>query len=420
LETSEKFVLYLSGLENCNGESASIYRSNSKERCFATGNVVGSGKISVDAYSRTLTAPNTPGKYFYCAKIKDLTADATLTVSASQKGGYECSDYRDCSSCVRKGVLGTEPTGCFWCEGGDVYTDGKIDGKCAPIDYAVSLTSTCSGTWLQKCPKETKNKESRMLDSILPDTPGVVVIDPEKAEILKVDKVKIKVKETVDNIEITIEDSSLPEDAELPVSTEIGETYKYLDITTNIGSEIIDSAEIKFKVEKSWVSENNIDAISIILNRYEDYEWTKLTTKRVICENDEDIANYYCFISKSPGFSTFAITGQIKTQTKVECPNECCIDEIDYADRQCDTGYECMDNSCVAVASEEIKTDQGIEDQDTVTTTPSGNSGTFILFGGLIAIAMLAVIYFVLKKRQKPKKSFDELYLKYGKRRRER
>ncbi|TFH47050.1 MAG: PGF-pre-PGF domain-containing protein [ANME-2 cluster archaeon] len=62
---------------------------------------------------------------------------------------------------------------------------------------------------------------------------------------------------------------------------------------------------VNFKVEKSWVTANNMDRTTIRLNRYSDGKWNQLMTAM----NGED-ANYLFFEAQTPGFSPFAITGK--------------------------------------------------------------------------------------------------------------
>ncbi|MDG6244850.1 MAG: PGF-pre-PGF domain-containing protein, partial [Methanolobus sp.] len=64
----------------------------------------------------------------------------------------------------------------------------------------------------------------------------------------------------------------------------------------------ISSAEISFKVEKKWLTENNADPSSIRLYRYSSGSWSELQTSRIGTD-----VNYYYYRSRTPGFSPFAI-----------------------------------------------------------------------------------------------------------------
>jgi PGF-pre-PGF domain-containing protein len=62
---------------------------------------------------------------------------------------------------------------------------------------------------------------------------------------------------------------------------------------------------VVFTVDKSWITENNIDETSIALHRYSDDTWHKLVTRKIA----ED-TNSLQFEAETPGFSPFAVTGK--------------------------------------------------------------------------------------------------------------
>ena len=67
----------------------------------------------------------------------------------------------------------------------------------------------------------------------------------------------------------------------------------------------IADATVSFKVEKSWVTGNDIDKSSIALYRYSDDNWGKLVTRKV----SEDSNSLY-FEAETSGFSPFAVAGK--------------------------------------------------------------------------------------------------------------
>jgi len=93
-----------------------------------------------------------------------------------------------------------------------------------------------------------------------------------------------------------------------PVSPD-GEVYGYMNIWAgNEGiatPENIENAVVGFKVDKSWISENDIDSNSITLYHYNGEKWEPLSTTKV--EEDE---GYLYLEAETPGFSHFAITGK--------------------------------------------------------------------------------------------------------------
>jgi len=96
---------------------------------------------------------------------------------------------------------------------------------------------------------------------------------------------------------------------------------------------------------------------------------------------------------------------------KVKCIYECCMNEIDYIDKSCVTGYECVNKKCVKIGT------NGKE------TTPGNDNIVFIIIGaGLGMIALVLIVYVIIRKSsgKKASKNFDELYLKYGRRKNKR
>ncbi|MCD4846286.1 MAG: PGF-pre-PGF domain-containing protein [Methanosarcinales archaeon] len=85
--------------------------------------------------------------------------------------------------------------------------------------------------------------------------------------------------------------------------------YKNLNIWMgNSGwatSKNIVDVTISFKVEKSWITSNNIDQTTIRMNRYSNGTWNTLETSLI----DQDDNNFY-YKSGTPGFSSFAVTGK--------------------------------------------------------------------------------------------------------------
>lgn len=96
-----------------------------------------------------------------------------------------------------------------------------------------------------------------------------------------------------------------------------GDVYRYLNIWVGNGGvatpENIGTPVIGFKVEKSWLEENDILESSIKLWRYNDDVWNLLLPDKV-GEDDE----YVYFEAETPGFSPFAITGVTQEETGIQ------------------------------------------------------------------------------------------------------
>jgi PGF-pre-PGF domain-containing protein len=89
-----------------------------------------------------------------------------------------------------------------------------------------------------------------------------------------------------------------------------GINYGYFQLNLrNVEKDDVKKMEIKFKIPKSWIEENEIDSNTVKLNRYEG-KWIPLETSKV-SEGKTEI--YY--VAKTDTFSVFAITGEIKIST---------------------------------------------------------------------------------------------------------
>jgi len=128
-------------------------------------------------------------------------------------------------------------------------------------------------------------------------------------------EIYIAVKNRVVSVTIVIEKlSQKPADVSVEVS---GKVYQYIKITkSNLEDENIQQGRMKFKVLKSWISSNNIDSNTISLFRYSNNVWNKLSTLKV----SED-SNYVYFDAATPGFSYFAVSGELKAGATTTVPS---------------------------------------------------------------------------------------------------
>jgi PGF-pre-PGF domain-containing protein len=174
----------------------------------------------------------------------------------------------------------------------------------------------------------------------------------ERAKELGVTEIIINVKNSVNNIKITItKKAKRPAEVKKEIT---GKVYQYLKIDKeNIEDENISSVTIGFRVEKSWISANNIKVSTIALYRWSDNKWGKLETRKI----SEDGTDVY-FQAESPGLSVFAIGG-VKTEEAVikECSS--CPEATDWSEcaegKQRRTNYRCSeetDYECIGYTEE--------------------------------------------------------------------
>jgi len=119
--------------------------------------------------------------------------------------------------------------------------------------------------------------------------------------------VEFDAKKSLGKITTVVE--MLKERSTLTPATPDGEIYGYLNIWAgNDGvatPENLENAVIGFKVDKTWVTENDIDANSITLDYYNGEKWESLPATKV--GEDE---GYLYLEAKTEGFSHFAIIGE--------------------------------------------------------------------------------------------------------------
>ena len=143
--------------------------------------------------------------------------------------------------------------------------------------------------------------------------PKVKKIEPIEAgenvsvtfEAMNVTRIIINANNTISNVEVAIAQLEEP-----PNTTNVsGILYCYFNVTaTNLTDNDIANATIEFRVNKTWINENNIDEATITLSRYSDNNWSALPTAKI----NEDNTSLY-FEAITPGFSLFAISGERET-----------------------------------------------------------------------------------------------------------
>jgi len=257
----------------------------------------------------------TQGQQNFTCPVNTLN---TLNFSiTSLSNGASCSYSCACS-------------GAHCCSGATEYTSGGGTGTCQSSACAATTTTTSAGSGpggggtVGGTATTTAAATTTTTAAPVEETETVTTIENgtsatfnvTNSDTLKVESIIVEVKNTVNNVELTVKESSLPTGANLAISSDTGAVYKYLEITkTNVQDADISKVKIKFKVEKSWANSNNIDPATIALQRLVGNSWTKLSTTLV----SED-SNYYYFEAESPGLSVFAVTGQKKPATTTVPP----------------------------------------------------------------------------------------------------
>ncbi|MCD6108854.1 MAG: PGF-pre-PGF domain-containing protein [Thermoplasmata archaeon] len=154
-------------------------------------------------------------------------------------------------------------------------------------------------------PEEEKTEKPEVKPAIVNLTIDTITAGETKNISLKeyglpIEEIKITATNNVTNVKIKVEKlTQKPANITKPPSEKI---YIYLNIEENINESNITSFIIKFKVEKTWITNNNIDKNMILLMRYHNGSWQELPTTLV----KEDETNIY-YEATMTGFSIFAI-----------------------------------------------------------------------------------------------------------------
>jgi PGF-pre-PGF domain-containing protein len=245
-------------------------------------------------YHYKLRAKNGAGVY-----TENSSAEAT-TKSAIICGDGRCEGEETCSSC---------PQDCGRCPSGRKAYCG--DGKCdsgetcssCPDDCGVCPTPTPEPTPTPPLPANVSILIKKDVGSLQAGESRVVSF--EESDIWEI---QINVRNAVSNISIEIQQFiKKPNVSDAP-----GISYRYLNITAgNLTEEDLENATIRFRVNLSWIAENEIDEEKIALQRYNESRenWEKLPTEMIGEENESML-----YETVSPGFSIFAITGEMKIE----------------------------------------------------------------------------------------------------------
>ena len=124
-----------------------------------------------------------------------------------------------------------------------------------------------------------------------------------------VDYVEFDAKKSVGKTTTIIEE--LKEISVLTPEEPEGEIYEHINIWVGNGGfatpQNIGSAVVGFRVNKTWITENEIIESTITLNRYSEEKWSALQTRKI----GEDEGFIY-FEASTLGFSPFAVTAKNK------------------------------------------------------------------------------------------------------------
>ena len=140
----------------------------------------------------------------------------------------------------------------------------------------------------------------------------------------------------------------------------------------NIEESLSGSATVKFKVAKSWLTENSLSSGDVAMFRYTSGSWSELPTTM-----GEDDGTYVHFTATTPGFSYFVIGEKAETMAAAPAAGS---EESDLAE---------------AVPEEEVTAEEAAE---TEPIESSSNAAVWVV-PVLVLILIVALLVWYWKRR---------------------
>ncbi len=253
------------------------------------------GGVGYNALNLTMNTSSTSTTCTYaCGCTSGYCVDGYCCNSACSDDNYDCNVAGSEGTCTSTGTTTTTSGG-----GGP---GSGVPGTTTSTTTTTIIATTTTTT----LPPVT---ESENISSIPANTNATFSYESQP-----ITSINVEVNNAVSNTQITIVKQSTA-----PASVSIaapGTTYAYFTITkSNIQDADVKAVKIRFKVERSWVTSNNVNVSTIALNRYADGQWTKMPTTKLSEDND-----YIYFEAETTGLSVFAVAGQSITTTTTTLP----------------------------------------------------------------------------------------------------
>ncbi len=286
-----------------------------------------------------------------------------LILTAACTESWGCTDWGTCSG-------GTWTRTCT-----DLNSCGTTATKPAVSQSCTSGGSSGSSSGTTQEPTATET-----FTGISPSQPLEMTISNPN---LGVTQITVAVTETISSVSLTVTAMSLPQ-AETGLPT--GQPYQSFKIeATGINETNTVNATIEFKVNKTWLTNQNGTASDVSLYRKKDNAtmWNPLGTTLL---NQDSI--YYYFSALSPGFSTFVVFF-----SKYECqPNA----------KRCFNGQSqlCLGNSTWLIID---KCRYGCDEQGKCKTAPQSTI-IYTMMIALVSVGIIITSYLILTRVRKKRK----------------
>ena len=155
--------------------------------------------------------------------------------------------------------------------------------------------------------------------------------------------------------------------------------YSTVEMTQlNVAEKVQGDITVKFKVEKAWLTSNEVKKTEVALFRHVDGAWTQLSTTI-----GEDDGTYVHYTAKTPGFSYFVI-GQTSGSATPTVEEEVAAEEVVEA----------------PAASGEEAAEQPVAEEEAVGAVGPESQGSMLWVIPVLAVIVLAVVLYWYWKRR--------------------
>ena len=308
---------------------------------------------------------------------------------------WSCGNWGDCSSLGTQTRTCTDTNSC-----GTTISKPVTTQSCMPPEGSFNYSTSNSAT---------AASASTTISSITSGAPFTININPST---IGVNQLIIMANKSISNANFSIAPISHPTRADLQISNN-GSVYQaFIISTTGLNDSNIAKVTIRFQVNISWFSENNLDPLSTRLYRnmnitINGISWTLLPTTLISQDSQ-----YYYFVAASPGFSDYSIfAGDLSCNNgKMRCflnNSQICTSEVWINSKNCQLG--CNNGQCITTTSEAISFFQNIFNAVGTFASNNFNIGGAVYYFMIIIITSGIVVAYItlinaIRKRSPQKK----------------
>lgn len=226
-------------------------------------------------------------------------------------------------------------------------------------------------------------------------TGGKLIANIARYQDVAIRGLNVTVVNNVANIKIMISKlPSLPSNVPYDIN---GKVYNYISTSEqNFTDADIKSVNISFAVNKTWLTNNNIDASNITLYRWANNKWNDLSASKI----SED-ANEVFFRVSSPGLSVFIIGTKGGAPAVTEPPATCteswtCTDWSTCTNSQ--QTKTCTDSNNCGTTTSKPSESQSCTVSKGETTVPSPVPTSILTTIIVVVIALIACVFIFLQR----------------------